>query len=283
MIKNQLKISLLDKTSGLRFEPPVSALEKWDTNIHAAQADDDATINIYSTIGEDYFTGDGMTPKIVSAILRKNKGRAITVNINSPGGSFFDGVAIYNLLRDHDADINVRVIGLAASAASIVAMAGDSIEVAESGFVMIHNAWTIAMGNKNDMQEVSEMLATFDVSMAGVYSKQTGISEKEIAKMMDAETWISGPDAVDRGFATALLKADSVALEGDGKASYNSALRIADVQLAKAGMPRSERRALLKDLTGTPGAASEPTPRAGTEDQTKLTSALSALLQTVTN
>jgi ATP-dependent protease ClpP protease subunit len=255
------------------FEAPASALAKWQPEIHALQ--DDNAINIYSTVG-DYGDGQGMTPKIVSSVLRKAKGD-VTVNINSPGGDFFDGVAIYNLLREYDGKVNVKVVGLAASAASIIAMAGDSIEIAESGFFMIHNAWTVAIGNKNDMKEVADMLSKFDESMAKVYMDATGMDEKSVKKIMDAETWLTADESLDYGFAQAILDSNSIGKDEDISNGVNSALRRIDIALAKDGMPRSERRKLMKELSSTPSAAVDK----ATPSASDLTEALKALLNTI--
>lgn len=268
-----------DKTPKIRFEVPVSALEKWDKTIKAADDNSGVSINIYSTIGE-YGDGTGMTAKIVSAILRKADGAAVTVNINSGGGDFFEGLAIHSLLSEYEGDVNVRVLGLAASAASIVAMAGKNIEVAKSGFIMIHNAWTMAIGNKDDFTTISDMLAKFDKSMAELYAKKTGLDEKKIAKMMAEETWISGQESLDLNFASALLGEDQIA--SDSGANDNkqiAALRRLDIALAKAGVPRSERRELVKNLTnsGTPCASETVTPCADKH----LVDALSGLLKTI--
>lgn len=264
----------LDKTK-IRFEAPPQALAKWDSEIRAAKDDaDGVTINMYSTIGE-YGDGSGMTAKIVNGILRKADGADVVVNINSPGGDFFEGIAINTILKEYKGDVHVRVVGLAASAASVVAMAGDEIEIAKSGFFMIHNAWTIALGNKNDMQDVADMLTKFDKSMSGLYAARTGIDEKRVAKMMDHETWLQGGEAVNMGFASSLLGDDAIKVEEAQDKEYNAALRKVDLELAKAGMPRSERRSLIKELIGTPGAAKDPTPCAG------LNEALNGLLKTI--
>lgn len=262
----------------IRWEAPAVALERWNPGIHAASSpdEDSTTINIYSTIGE-YGDGQGMTPRIVSAILRKAAGKDVNVNINSPGGDFFDGLTINTLLAEYEGDVTVNVLGMAASAASLVALAGKNINIAEGGFFMIHNAWSIAIGNRHDMKEVADMLAKFDQSQAGLYAKATGISQREIEKMMDAESWISAEDAIDQGFAHALLGADKVTVEEDEKTEYNAALRRVDVALAKAGMTRSERRDLIKELTGTPSAANSPMPCAGQD----LSQALAGLLSTL--
>lgn len=261
-----------------RWEVPAQALEKWDRSISAAKSDGSTTINIYSTIGE-FWDGSGMTAKIVSSILRGADGADVSVNINSAGGDFFEGLAINTLLSEYEGQVTVNVVGLAASAASVVAMAGDVINIAEAGFLMIHNSWTLAMGNKNDLQNVADMLAKFDVSMAGLYAKKSGIDEKEIKSMMDAETWIQGTEAVDKHFADSLMRAENV-VKSEIHSYDSPALKRVDIELAKAGMPRSERRALIKELTGTPCAAGEEktTPCAG---DVELAKSLLALLQTI--
>lgn len=267
----------MDKTQ-MKFEAPAVALEKWNPHIKAAKPSDNETINIYSTIGE-YGDGSGMTPKIVSAVLRKAEGKDITVNINSPGGDFFDGLAIHSLLSEYEGNVKVRILGLAASAASVVALAGDEIEIAESGFFMIHNAWTVAMGNKHDMRDVQTRLQKFDESMANLYAKKTGIDTKAISKMMDAETWLNADNSLELKFADALMGGEDIEIEDDENMGYNSSLKRIDVALAKAGMPRTERRALIKDLTGTP-RATEPTPCAG---NVELTKALERLHKTISS
>jgi ATP-dependent Clp protease, protease subunit len=188
------------------------------------------------------------------------------VQINSPGGDYFEGLAIYNLLRDHKRQVTVRVLGIAASAASVIAMAGDRIEVPLAGFLMIHNTWVVAVGDRHDLREFADLIEPFDKVAADVYAARSGLDAKEIGKMMDRETWISGRDAVDKGFADDLLPADHV--DKDVAVSADSgrvaALRRIDVELAKSGLPRSERRRLFNELqTGTPSAAEDTTPSAG--------------------
>lgn len=263
----------------VRFFLPESIMNRWHPEIQAADSDDESTINIYDIIGEDWWTGQGMTAKIVSAVLRKNKGKEITVNINSPGGDYHEGLAIYNLLKEHDAPINVRIVGMAASAASIIAMAGDSIKIAEAGYVMIHNVWTVCVGNKDDMRDCMEVLTKFDATAVGVYAKKTGLDSDEVADMMAAETWIPGADAVEKGFATALLDSDELDKDSDEESTKKAkSLKEIERALAHAGKTRSERRALIKDLTSKPGAAvKDVTPSADTE----LSDALASFLKTL--
>lgn len=281
MPRDNLNISAL-QDKNITFEPPKAALAKWQPEIHAAESDDDSVINIYDIIGENW-DGTGMTAKIVSSVLRKNKGKAITVNINSPGGSFFEGIAIYNLLKEHDGDVTVQVVGMAASAASIIAMAGDKILVAKSAFIMIHNAWAFAIGNKLDMQDMADTLAKFDAAMATVYADQTGKKEKDIAKTLDSgDTWMQGPEAVAEGYATALLEDDETAIDDESKAYYNSPLKQVDLALARAGKTRTERREIIKDLTGKPGATIKDDSKPGAGENDGLKAALSSLLTTIT-
>jgi ATP-dependent Clp protease protease subunit len=268
----------MSKKINMRFDVPASALAKWDKSIVAKKNEDEDekhSINIYSTVG-DYGDGSGITARIVSSVLRKADGADVTVNINSGGGDFFEGLAIHTLLSEYEGEVTVNVIGLAASAASIIALAGNKVNIAKSGFIMIHNAWTMAIGNSEDMQIVADMLSKFDVSMMKLYAKATGLDEKQIKKMMSEETWLTGDDAIEMKFAHSLLGDDSLDTNEEEKIA-NAALKRVDVALAKAGMPRSERRELIKELTSTPSAAEPVTPSADIE----LKAALSGLLQTI--
>lgn len=121
-----------------------SALDRWDGGIKAA-ATDDNSISVFDVIGQDYW-GEGVTAKRIAGALRAMNGADVTVNINSPGGDMFEGLAIYNLLREYEGRVTVKVLGIAASAASVIAMAGDDIQIGRGAFLMIHNCWVVAMG-----------------------------------------------------------------------------------------------------------------------------------------
>lgn len=249
---------------GLGFEISPKALMRWDGEIKAATASDNV-ISILDPIGPDFF-GDGVTARRISAALRSIGNEPVTVHLNSPGGDFFEGLAIYNLLRAHKKDVTVKVLGVAASAASIIAMAGDRIEVPRAGFLMIHNTWVVAVGDRNDLRDFADTLDPFDRAMADVYAARSGLDAKAIGKMMDKETWIGGQDAVDQGFADALLPADEAvkkpANPKDAKPS-SAALEKINVILAQARIPRAERRRLIADaFAGTPSAAEDDKPGA---------------------
>lgn len=270
------EIEAYSRIGAAQFDMRQDALELWTPNIRAA-SEDDKSISIYDQIGESW-DGSGMTTKRMAGILRNIGAQDITVNINSPGGDFFEGVAIYNLLRQHQAKVTVNVMGLAASAASIIAMAGDDINMGEGSFLMIHNAWCMAIGNRHDMQAAAEQLAPFDAAMAEVYAARAGITVKAAAKLMDAESWIGATQAIADGFATGMLDAADIRQDAQAHATTKY-LATVDTALAKSGMPRSERREVLKTLTsGTPSAAESPTPSAGFE---VVTASLQTLLKTM--
>src|SRR5690554_2156473 len=185
--------------SAVRWDISARAFARWDAGVRAADDDADRSISIYDVIGYDYWTGEGVTAKRIAGALRALGKGPVTVNVNSPGGDMFEGLAIYNLLREHDGEVTVKILGLAASAASVIAMAGDTVQIARAGFLMIHNAWIYAAGNRNDLREFADYLEPFDAAMADIYAARTGDSNKAIQKLMDSETWIGGSDAIDRG------------------------------------------------------------------------------------
>jgi ATP-dependent protease ClpP protease subunit len=252
--------------TSLEWELAARALETWAPNVVASNAQaTENSISIYDPIGFDPWTGEGVTVKRIAGALRSiGDTKDVIVNINSPGGDMFEGVAIYNLLRQHKGEVTTRVLGLAASAASVVAMAGDTIEIARSAFLMMHNTWMVVLGNRNDLVEVAQSLEPFDRSMASIYSARSGKTQAETMALMDKESWFGGEAAIESGFADSLLAADQVTEQA--RANDRVAAYLLDMALAKAGMPRSERRAMLKEYKetgGTPRAVPEGgTPRA---------------------
>lgn len=229
------------------------ALDRWNAGVRAAASDgsEDRSISVYDVIGYDYWTGEGVTAKRIAAALRSMGAGPVTVNVNSPGGDMFEGLAIYNLLREHDGEITVKILGLAASAASVIAMAGDKVQIARAGFLMIHNAWVMAIGNRNDLIEVANTLKPFDDAMAGIYAARTGQDTKAMAKLMDSETWIGGEAAIEDGFADELLPSDQVQ-KGAGKASASAVRRI-EAGLRASGMPKSEAMRLISEIKSSSG------------------------------
>ncbi|GAA6543138.1 Clp protease ClpP [Klebsiella pneumoniae] len=282
MSKKQLPVAPAGRPCArVTCETLPSALDRWDGGIKAATTDDN-TISVFDVIGRDYW-GEGITAKRIAGALRAMNGADVTVNINSPGGDMFEGLAIYNLLREYEGHVTVKVLGIAASVASIIAMAGDDIQIGRGAFLMIHNCWLYAMGNRHDFAELAQSLEPFDTAMADIYAARSGLDIAAVQKLMDAESYIGGSDAVAKGLADSLLSADAVS---DGDESPAAALRKLDALLAKTNTPRSERRKLIKALTGnTPGAVTDPDGKPGAAEDIKpetlnsLESALAALVK----
>lgn len=247
-----------------------------------ALAAGDNVITMFDVIGEDYWSGGGITAKGVAAQLRAIGDRPVEVQINSPGGDMFEGIAIYNVLREHSQAINIKIMGMAASAASVIAMAGDNIEIGAASFIMIHNCWVVAIGNRHDMAETAEWLGPFDQAMVDVYAARTGSDAKEVAKWMDSETYMSGSVAVDRGFADSLLAADQVKVDEDAKAADRSVndVRALELTLLSAGHSRTEARARINKIKGKPDAALDEDAKPDAGDP-ELIGAFAGLLDTL--
>jgi ATP-dependent protease ClpP protease subunit len=222
----------------------------------AASADGLEVISILDVIGYDFWSGDGVTAKRISAALRQIGDRPVTAVINSPGGDFFEGVTIYNMLRAHPAKVTVQILGIAASAASVIAMAADEIQIAKLGFMMIHNTQWVAAGDRHIMNETGEIMAVFDQAAAEMYAERTGNDIKAVQAMLDAETWMAGQGAVDKGFAD--TTADFDIQESGATNSAPALYRLEAALAAGKPLPRAERRRLMKEIVeGKPGAASD--------------------------
>ncbi|HQS95081.1 MAG: peptidase [Novosphingobium sp. 17-62-19] len=269
---------------GVSAFTPAPVLDRWNADAAgvrpAALEPGDNVITMFDIIGEDWWTGGGVTAKKIAAQLRAIGDRPVEVQINSPGGDMFEGLAIYNVLREHPQDITVKVMGMAASAASVIAMAGDTVQIGAASFVMIHNCWVVAVGNRHDMAEVSEFLAPFDQAMADVYAQRSGKTSAECAKWMDDETYMSGSIAIERGFADALLAADQTKVDEKAKAADASVneVRAMELALVAGGATRSEARARINKIKGTPGATLDPANTPGAGGDPELISAMQALL-----
>lgn len=223
-------------------------------------------INLYDAIGEG-----GISARDVRRMLDGITAPVVRVRIDSPGGDVFDGLAIYNDLIQHPARVEVEIVGLAASAASVIAMAGDSVEIAAAAFLMVHRAWSLALGNAADLRHTAGVLDQVDATLARIYSDATDQQIKQIVAMMDAETWMDGQSAVDAGFADSLLDIETPAraFALDAYARVPAAVkRRSERALHNAGLSRSQAR------RGVPAA--EPA-RATEGDDDELLAALEAL------
>lgn len=263
-----------------------NVLERWNdvgAGVRAVSSGDNI-ITMFGDIGEDYWSDNGITAKKISAQLRAIGDRPVEAHINSGGGDMFEGIAIYNVLREHPQPITVKVMGMAASAASVIAMAADTIEIGAASFFMIHKCWVGAVGNEDDMREVADFLAPFDQAMADVYAQRTGQTAVDCAKWMRAETWMSGSVAIERGFADSLLAADQITIDDKAKVTDRATndLRAMELTLVAAGHTRTDARARINKIKGTPGAAPDAVDTPGAAD-TELALPLAGLLDAFRN
>lgn len=266
------------RPKNFQWDAPSDVLAKWADRPHAAEADEPNTISIYDVIGEDWWTGGGFTAKRMAAALRSIGKNDVTVNINSPGGDMFEGIAIYNLLREHPAKVTVNVMGIAASAASVIAMAGDDIAMGLGTFIMIHNAWGVVIGNRHDMRDAAELFDTFDAALADIYEARVSIDRAEIVRLMDRETFMGPSDAVAKGFADRVD--DGLALkEGPDNRIDRSlmARRQTEAALARAGFSRSDRTQMIAALGAPRDAGTTPAARDAGDIETGLRALIATL------
>lgn len=172
----------------------------------AASAGETATIQIFDQIGEDWFGGGGLSGKQFSDVLNEVGNGPLLVEINSPGGNVWDGLSIYNQLRGRRAPVTTRVVGIAASIASIIALAGDKVEMADAALMMIHDPSGMASGTSEDMRKMADALDQHAEVLVGVYAKKTGKSPESIRAAMKAETWFTTPEAIAFGLVDKPIK-----------------------------------------------------------------------------
>lgn len=197
----EVKLPTLPK--GLRFDVPMVADPVFAVDALAASP----TISMFGPIGGN--DPNSVTATRVAAALRSIGPRPLAVQINSIGGDYHEGVAIYNLLRSHGQPVLMQIMGIAASAASAVAMAGTKIEIARGATVMIHRPQTSASGTADVMLTAADYLGKLDAAMAAIYAGRTGLPPDQIMAMMDAETFLEAGQAIELGFADALLAQDA--------------------------------------------------------------------------
>ena len=162
------------------------------------------TLLLDGEISDETWFGDEVTPAIFREELHAAKGDVV-LWINSPGGDCFAAAQIYNMLMDYPGSVTVKIDGLAASAASVIAMAGSTVEISPVGMVMIHNPMTISIGDVHEMERAIALLAEVKESIVNAYEIKTGMSRAKISRLMDAETRMNAKKAVELGFADAVL------------------------------------------------------------------------------
>lgn len=207
-----------------------------------AETDENApaerVLELYGTIAEQSWFDDDITPAMFRDELFAGDG-PITVWINSPGGDCIAASQIYTMLMDYKGSVTVKIDGIAASAASVIAMAGTTVLMAPTALLMIHNPATIAAGDHNDMQKAIEMLDEVKESIINAYELKTGQSRAKLSHLMEAETWMNAAKAVELGFADGILEDEKKVAPTNGytyskKAVENALLnKIADTMPAK--------------------------------------------------
>ena len=175
-------------------------------------------LELRGTIASESWYDDDITPKMFKDELLSGKGD-ITVYINSPGGDCVAAAQIYNMLSEYPGKVTVKIDAIAASAASVIAMAGDTVLMSPTSMIMVHNPATIAFGDHNEMQKAIDMLAEVKESIINAYQLKTGLSRAKLSKLMEAETWMSAHKAVELGFADDIFgkKKDNDSEEGESE------------------------------------------------------------------
>lgn len=175
------------------------------TNQETQEQVQERTLFLNGTIAEDSWFDDDVTPKLFRDELMSGSGD-ITVWLNSPGGCCVAAAQIYNMLMDYKGSVTVKIDGIAASAASVIAMAGTKVLMSPVSTMFIHNPMTVALGNSDEMQKAIEMLQEVKESIINAYEIKTGLSRAKLSHLMDAETWMDANKAVELGFADGILQ-----------------------------------------------------------------------------
>lgn len=162
------------------------------------------TLLLVGEISDETWWGDEVTPQIFRSELNAAEGD-IDLWINSPGGDCYAAAQIYNMLMEYKGKVTVKIDGIAASAASVVAMAGSMVEISPVGMLMIHNPMTVSIGDTHEMERAIALLSEVKESIVNAYEIKTGLSRAKISRLMDAETWMNAKKAVELGFADSVL------------------------------------------------------------------------------
>lgn len=169
-----------------------------------SEEDTGRTLRMEGQIADQTWFGDEVTPQLFKEELNRSSGD-IKLWINSPGGDVFAASQIYNMLMEYKGDVHVQIDSLAASAASVIAMAGTTVSMSPVAMMMIHNPWTVAQGEAKDMQKVIEMLGEIKESIINAYELRTGLSRTKLSHLMDSESWFNAKKAIELGFADKIL------------------------------------------------------------------------------
>ena len=213
----------------------------------ARDADDGSrTLYLSGTIAEESWFDDDVTPALFKSELQSGSGD-ITVWINSPGGDCVAASQIYTMLMDYPGHVTVKIDGLAASAASVVAMAGTQVLMAPTAMMMVHNPLTVAIGDSEEMQKAIAMLSEVKESIINAYEIKTGLSRAKLSHLMDAETWMNAKKAVELGFADGILT-DEKKSAADAVSYAFSRRAVTNSLLSKLPYPKNEHLQSVEPL-----------------------------------
>ncbi len=201
------------------------------------------TLLLNGTIADESWFDDDVTPQLFKDELMSGSGD-ITVWINSPGGDCVAAAQIYNMLMDYKGNVTVKIDGIAASAASVIAMAGNKVLMSPVSMLMIHNPMTVAMGDTAEMQKAIEMLSEVKESIMNAYEIKTGMSRSKISHLMDAETWMNANKAVELGLADDILNR-----EEPPEAPAADSLMYSEAQVVNSLMGRLAERCKIAPKT----------------------------------
>jgi ATP-dependent Clp protease protease subunit len=199
--------------------------------------DSSRTLYLEGAIAEETWFGDEVTPKQFKTELMSGNGD-ITIWINSPGGDVFCASQIYNMLMDYKGNVTVKIDGIAASAASVIAMAGSEVLISPTGLLMIHNPMTIAFGDTVEMEKAISMLEEVKESIINAYELKTGLSRTKLSNLMDAESWLNAKKAVELGFADGILFAKEEVQQPSGEGIIFSRMAVTNSLMSK--LPQKE-------------------------------------------
>ena len=224
----------------------------------AGEEMDERVLEINGEIASESWFDDDVTPKLFKDELLSGSG-TITLWLNSPGGDCIAASQIYSMLMDYEGDVTIKVDGIAASAASVIAMAGTKVLMAPTALLMIHNPMTLAYGNKDEMNKAIEMLDEVKESIINAYEIKTGMSRAKISHLMDSETWMNANKAIEMGFADDILEdkkkkcaADEVAFSFAAKSSEMRLMNKLEAKFRdKPEVKQCPLKNVLEEMKGT--------------------------------
>ena len=203
---------------------------------------DERILMLNGEISNETWFGDEITPKEFRGELNSGQGK-VTVWINSPGGDCFAAAQIYNMLMEYSGPVDVHIDGIAASAASVIAMAGNHVAISPVGMMMIHNPATVSIGDEREMKKAMEMLSEVKESIINAYELKTGLPRKQLSNMMNAESWMNAKKALELGFADSILyDGDDEDDEPEGMIFSRAAVTNSLLNKLKAQVPKPDNR-----------------------------------------